>query len=141
MKRNIEAKGKNAWRALLLMSVGCFLAGCGSVRPSDPQSAIRQAIEEHLAGRTGLASDKIVMDLKQVQVKGDKAEADVVFRSRSDPKATMAFHYQLHTEGNQWKVDTGRPSGDTSPHPPSPPSPDAAPSVTEGHPSLPPVPK
>ena len=125
---------KNNWRKLLLIALGCFLASCGGLRKNNSEAAIRKAIEEHLAGRTGLASDKIVMDITTVQVQGDRAEADVVFRSRTDQKAMMAFHYQLRTEGNQWKVENGRPSSETSPHPTSEPPPGTDPPVPEGHP-------
>lgn len=125
---------KNAWKRFLLIALGCFLVSCGSLHKSNPETAIRQAIEEHLAGRTGLASDKIVMELKQVQVNGDRAEADVVFHSRTDPKALMAFHYQLRSEGKQWKVENGHPSAESLPHPPPMSPSDAAPALPEGHP-------
>lgn len=125
---------KNHWRKLLLTACVCFLAGCGSLKKSDPEAAVRAAIEAHLAGRTGLASDKIIMDMKKVEVHGDRAEAEVVFRSRTDPKASMAFHYQLRNEGNQWKIDTGRPAGENALHPPPGSQPETAPPLPEGHP-------
>jgi len=132
---------KNRGRRLLLMALGCFLASCGGLKKSNPETAIRQAIEEHLAGRTGLASDKIIMDMKKVEVHGDRADAEVLFRSRSDPKASMSFHYQLRNEGNRWKIDTGHPAGEATAQPPSvsPPQtspPASAPPLPEGHPSV-----
>ena len=126
---------KNYWRRLLLTALVCFLAGCGSLKKSNPEAAIRAAIEGHLAGRTGLASDKIIMDMKKVEVHGDRAEAEVVFRSRSDPKASMAFHYALRNEGNQWKIETGHPGGEAAQHPPSALPPETTPPLPEGHPT------
>ena len=155
----MKPKMNDAWRRLLLTALGCFLVSCGGLDKSNSEAAIRKAIkehlagpagsgeaeaanaaiqktiEEHLAGRPGLAEDQIVVEMKQVQVQGGRAEADVMFHSRSDPQAKMAFHYQLRSEGKQWKVESGRPSAETSPHPPSSPS-ESAPPLPEGHPPL-----
>jgi hypothetical protein len=125
---------KNLWRGLLLTVLGCFLLSCGSLNKNNSEAAVRRAIEAHLAGRTGLASDKIVMDIQKVQFQGDRAEVDVVFHSRTDPKASMTFHYQLRNDGKEWKVDTGRPSSEASPHPSSEMPSGSAPPLPEGHP-------
>ena len=107
------------WRSCLLLAVTILLASCA--KPASSDADIRKALEEHLASRPGLASAEIVMDVKKVEVNGDKADADVVFHSRNDANAQMNFHYQLHREGNQWKVEQGRPAGaaggSPTPHP------------------------
>jgi len=121
--------------ALWLLCLALLLAGCGANK-AEQDAAIRKAIEQHLAGRPGLSSDQIVMEMKQVQVQGDRAEADVLFHSRNDPNAQMSFHYQLRSEGNQWKVDAGRSGAAGSAHPPSAPPSEAAPALPEGHPSI-----
>jgi hypothetical protein len=106
---------RNYLRILCLIALACFLASCSSMRKSNSNDGIRQAIEEHLAGRPGLDSSAIVMDMQKVDIKGDKAEADVVFHSRSDPKASMNFHYQLHSEGSRWKVNESATNAGGSP--------------------------
>ncbi len=122
--------------ALSIFILVCFLAGCGGLLEGDSNAAIQRAIEEHLANRPGLASDNLLMELKDVQIQGDTAVAEVVFRSRTDQAAMMAFHYQLRNEGNQWKVESGSPSQERSSHPPSGSSPDAGGSLPEGHSSI-----
>jgi len=132
------------WKPWLLVAVGIVLAGCGQNK-ADTDAAVRRAIEEHLAGQAGLASSEMVMDLKKVDVQGDKAQADVQFRSRTDPKAFMDFHYQLHKEGRDWKVDQPNPTSGGMPHSMTPPSdgtpqeqmpPGAGGGIPEGHPPI-----
>ena len=124
--------------AVSIFTLVCFLAGCGGQPGGDSDVAIQRAIEEHLSSRPGLASDKLVLEVKDIQVQGDTAEAEVVFRSRTDQAAMMAFHYQLRNEGNQWKVESGSPSQGRSPHPypSSGNSPGAGGSLPEGHPPM-----
>ncbi|MBI1955806.1 MAG: hypothetical protein HYS38_05385 [Acidobacteria bacterium] len=123
--------------ALGVLALGCLLVSCGQ-QQADSNAAIRQAIEEHLASRSGLAADKMTMEVKDVRVKGEQAEADVVFRTTSDPPAEMAFFYQLRKEGKRWRVEQGNPSAANSPHPTSP-APDSggdAEPLPEGHPPV-----
>jgi len=119
-------------RLLFWMALGGAIIGWGCASKGKSEVAVRQAIEDHLAGTPGLANSEMVMELKQVEVQGDKAEAEVIFRSRNNPQARMAFHYQLRSEGNKWKVESGHPSRDTTPHPSS----GSADSLPEGHPPL-----
>ncbi|MBI2817273.1 MAG: hypothetical protein HYX72_10065 [Acidobacteria bacterium] len=100
------------WRVWLLMA-GIVILQFGCSKSND-DAAIKQAIEQHLAGRSGLNSSDMVMEVKKVDVKGDNADADVLFRSRSDANATMDFHYKLRKEGSTWKVET--PSAGSAPH-------------------------
>ena len=122
-----------------VLALGSLLLGCGSQQGADSNAAIRQAIEEHLAGRSDLAADKMTMEMKAVQINGEQAEAEVVFRTTSGPPAQMSFRYQLRKEGKRWQVEEGSPSTANSPHPPSStaPGPDGNPeSLPEGHPPI-----
>lgn len=125
------------WRVwLLLVGIGTLQLGCSK---GNSDAAIRQAIEQHLSGRPGLNNSDMVMEVKKVQVEGDKADADVVFRSRTDPKASMDFHYKLHREGNAWKVEAPAAMGGGAPHamPPSDGAPGELPSdLPPGHPPM-----
>lgn len=130
--------------AMILVAVGCS---------RDPGPAIERAIQQHLSERTDLATGQMVMELKQVHVEGDSAEADVVFRTTGNPPAQMAYHYALRNEGGDWKVQGGRPSAADSTHPSAnggpedfqggelpeghPPIPEGHPPIPDGHPSLP----
>ena len=121
---------------LSVMILGYVLASCGGQPDSGSNAAIQRAIEEHVASRPGLASDQLVMEVLEIQVSGDTAEAEVMFRSQADQAAMMAFHYQLRNEDNQWKVESGRPSQSGSAHPSPGISPEADDSMPEGHPPI-----
>ena len=135
-----------------VLLAGAFLQmGCSNAANDNSDEAIRKAIEAHLANRPGLLSNDIVLDMKKVDIKGPDAQADVVFRSRTDPKASMNFHYALHNDGKGWKVADTQGSGGAQQHPPMTPPDGAAqgnmPSGTPGagqgelppgHPAVPP---
>ena len=116
-----------------------LLAGLGCQRLMNQNAAIQKAIQDHLGSRSDLAMDKMVMEMQQVKVDGDKATAEVVFRTTADPPARMTYHYELHRDGGSWKVDTGRPSGSETPHPQmgdSQPGNSSPPAMPEGHPPI-----
>ena len=119
--------------AAVLTSVGCQ-------RLASKQGNIEKAIKDHLGERGDLSMDQMVMELGQVNVDGDAAGAEVVFRTTSDPPARMSYHYELRRQDGTWKVTGGWPSGSEdqsgTQHPgmgeSAPP-----PALPEGHPSLP----
>jgi hypothetical protein len=127
--------------ALLLTSA----VGCSRIGNQD--AAIERAIEEHLGQRADLAMDKMVLEMQQVTVAGDHAEAEVIFRTTMDPPARMTYHYELYREGGRWRVESGRPAGMETPHPSMGESAGESPHQTgesnvmgglpEGHPPLP----
>jgi hypothetical protein len=101
------------------LSILCMAAllGLGCQRLMNQDAAIQKAIRDHLTERSDLDMSKMVLEIRQVKVDGDKAQAEVVFRTTSDPPAQMSYHYELHREGGAWKVDTGRPSAADTQHP------------------------
>lgn len=111
------------------------LAGAGCQREGD-SAAIQQAIEKHLTSRPGLASENLILEMQEVQVEGDAAEAEVVFHSRSDPDARMSYHYELRKEGGEWNVASGRPSTEGTPHPSTEGGAEPEGSLPEGHPPV-----
>ena len=123
-------------RPLSISILVCFLAGCVGLSGGNSNAAIQRAIDKILANRPGLANDNLLLEVKDVQIQGDTAVAEVVFRSRTDQAAMMAFRYQLRNEGNQWKVESGSQSQERSSHPPSGSFPNAGDSLPEGRPSM-----
>ena len=116
----------------------CLLAavGCGSL--GDQKPAIEKAIKDHLASRSDLAINQMVLDVKDVKVEGDKAGADVVFRVTNAPEMQMGYHYDLARESGSWKVLQGRTAQANSNHPagsadPTTSDPNALP---PGHPAI-----
>jgi hypothetical protein len=102
---------------LLTFVTVVMLTSLGCQRLMNQDAAIQKAIRDHLAERSDLSMDKMALEMKQVKVNGDKASAEVVFRTTSDPPSQMGYHYELHREGGAWKVDNGRPSASETQHP------------------------
>ena len=96
-----------------------LLTALGCQRLMNQEAAVQKAIQDHLAQRSDLAMDQMVMEVQQVNVNGDTAQAEVVFAVAGDPQSRMSFHYDLHREGGRWQVDAGRPSGSQASHPQS----------------------
>ncbi len=119
-------------KAIVLAMLALGLAGC---QREDPSAAIQRAIEQRLAERPGLAGGQMVLEMKDVRVEGNRAQAEVIIRSRSDQAAQMTFHYELHKQGSEWIVEGGRPSSGASPHPLPGESPDSGASLPPGHPA------
>ena len=119
-------------RGLCVVGLVLFLIGCQ--REANTNAAVQHAIEQHLANRPGIEGNKLILEVQQVTVKGDQAEAEVVFRSRDDPRAQMAYHYELRREGGEWKVENGHPSAAGSPHPNPGSAPEGGEELPPGHP-------
>lgn len=94
-----------------------LLAALGCQRLMNQEAAVQKAIQDHLAKRSDLAMNKMVMEVQRVNVNGDTAQAEVVFSISGDPQSRMSFHYDLHREGGHWLVDASRPSGSQESHP------------------------
>ncbi|MGH9786221.1 MAG: hypothetical protein ACRD88_18795 [Terriglobia bacterium] len=123
---------KRAVRAAWVVALGLGLAGCQ--REPSINAQIQDVIAEHLAGRPGIAADRMLIEVERVTVQGDRAEAEVIFRSRDNPESRMAYHYELRREEGAWKVEGGRPSAVESPHPGGESAPEEGATLPEGHP-------
>lgn len=86
---------------LLLGGVACQRRAAQSNDKAD----IEHAIQEYVSKRPGLSAEAMVTEVRQVTFQGDTAEADVLFRSRSNPDASMTMRYTLKRTGpNSWAV-------------------------------------
>ena len=70
----------------------------------------------------GLALDKMEVEVQEVTLQGDRAEAQVRFRTQSG-EGEMTLRYQLRREGERWVVELGSVHGGTGAMPPGHPSP------------------
>jgi hypothetical protein len=102
---------------LLAASWSVLLFTACSRRPAESEGAVKQAIERYLAGRSNLNMQGMSIDVGAMRFHDDKAEADVVFRARSDSKAMMSMHYTLRQNGASWEVvpQSGSHAGATPP--------------------------
>ena len=133
----MNAKSHAVW----IMVLGCLLAGCSGRQEANSNAAIQSAIEQYLTSRPGIDAGRMILEVQQIRVEGERAQAEVIFRSRDNAEARMAYHYELRREGGEWKVETGRPGAAGSPHPGSGAAPEGAgppsgESLPQGHPPV-----
>lgn len=110
--------------ALVLLVLFVLTLSACQQEPADPKAEIEAAIHDHLSKQSGLALDKMEMEVQQVDVRGDTAEARVVFRIKQG-EGEMLFRYLLRRADDRWVVERGTSGGALPPgHPPMTPSPE-----------------
>lgn len=129
---------------LLPLMALVLLSGAGCSRQTDNEAAVRRAIEKYLASRPNLNISGMDLQVSAIKFRGDTAEADVTFRSKTDTQATFAMHYTLRRRQRVWEVEP--PSGGHGGVPPAAPPGhgSAAGDLPSGHPpvgSSPPAPE
>jgi hypothetical protein len=89
------------------------------VAPSSqtPEDSIRTAIQAHLAHRGNLNLQSFDTQVKQVNIRGDHAQADVEFHVKGGP-GVMQLTYQLEKRDNAWSVLESVPASSNFSHPP-----------------------
>jgi len=107
-------------KLLVLVLAGLCVAACQKQAP-ESKAAVEAGLRAYLAGRPGLAMDKMEMEIKDVQFKGETAEADVVFRVK-DGEGEMAMRYTLRRQGAQWVVEKSGAGADADLPPGHPPT-------------------
>jgi hypothetical protein len=87
----------------LLAALLIVLPACN--RRGNNEAAVRQALQQYLSSRPNLNMQGMEMRITTLQVKDEKAEADVTFTARNDAKASMSMHYSLKRRRGQWEVE------------------------------------
>jgi len=126
----------------LLILLGILLMGVAACnRQRDEKEAIAAGIRQHVTSMSGLRMDAMELELSQVTVNGDHAEAVAEFRPKQGPAGTsLQVRYQLEKRSGSWVVLSGQPAGGQTSHPTASPtpgqnvSPDSQP---QGNPALP----
>lgn len=105
-------------RTVLALSV-TLLAGAGCARQArvNDKAEVEKAITQYLSTRPGLTGTAMSVEVKQVTFQGNQAEAEVVFRSKDNPQASVGMRYVLRRTGNAWSVERDKSRGLTPAHP------------------------
>ena len=135
---SMRPKMKQPIVTLFAIALSVGLAGCqksaapnspapepsSSISPSQapapsgsPEAQVRTAILAHLAHTSNLNLQAFDTDVKQVNVQGDHAEAQVDFHVKGGP-GVMQLTYQLENRGGAWAVIDSNPVGSNFSHPP-----------------------
>jgi len=93
------------------------LSGCSKLGGSQSKAAIQAAIERHLQQRPKVMLNNMTLEVQDVKFSGDKAEAEVKFRSKQAPSLAVEVRYGLRKVGDQWEVESSSPSSGTGGNP------------------------
>ena len=126
---------------LLIMLWLLLLVFAGCNRQEKEKEAIRASIRQHVASISGLRMNAMELELTQVTLDGDKADALAEFRPKQAPTSTaLQVRYQLEKHDGSWVVLNGHPIGGQMSHPvdsAAPPEQANPPgSLPPGHPPL-----
>ncbi len=119
-----------------LLGVALVLGGCNKFRGGQSKAAIQEAIEKHLQKQSNVLLNNMSVEVGDVKYEGDRANADVKFRSKQSPDLAVPRQYVLRRVGDQWQVESSSsPGGMGAPHggatPAQPTSPPAAPDAPQ----------
>lgn len=127
---------KRAVQYLALMALLAGVAGCG--QQQGDSDAIRAAINQHLSSLNTINLSAMDMNIVNVSIQGNQAQALVEFRLKSGPPqgSPMQVSYSLAKQDSKWVVQNSTPmggmtensgSGQNPQQNPTPPSPDSLP--------------
>lgn len=92
-------------RILWLSAVALLVFSAGCKKSANENEQIRAAIVKRLTDRGTLNMAAFDTELQKVSVQGDKAHADVLFRSKGGPEgAQMQMSYDLEKHDGVWTV-------------------------------------
>ena len=78
-----------------------------------PEASIRGAIQEHLTHQPNLNLQSFDTEVKQVNIQGDRAQAQVEFHIKGGP-GMMQMTYALEKHDNAWSVVNSEPAGNAT---------------------------
>jgi len=108
---------KRAAYALALIGLLSFSAGCN--KQESDADGIRQGINQHLTSLKTLNLSAMDMNVTNVSIQGNEAQAQVEFRPKSGgpPGAGMQVSYALEKQNGLWVVQNSHPAGGSIQHP------------------------
>jgi len=109
-----------------LLGLALVVSGCSKSRGMQSKEAVQAAIEGYLQKQSKIALNNMTLEMQDVKFQGDRAEAEVKFRSKQAPDLAVGVHYVLRRAGDQWEVESssatsgmgGSPHGAAAPAPP-----------------------
>lgn len=102
--------------AVAAVLLAMLAVGCSKTEKAEPKEAVRKAVLQYLAARQNLSLDKMDIDVSNVNVTGNTADAEVSFKVKGTSQG-MSMRYTLTRAGDTWTVDKG---SSTAPNHPSP---------------------
>jgi hypothetical protein len=99
------------------LAIVAVFSGCK--KQESDADGIRSGINQHLAGLKTLNLGAMDMNITNVSVQGDQAQAQVEFKPKSGgpPGAGMQVAYSLQKQNGQWVVQNTQTAGGSIQHP------------------------
>ncbi len=102
---------------IALLAVGCRHQNMQNSSVQNSQDTIRAALQQHLSQQGNLNLAAMDLNIENVTVNGNRAQAHVQFRLREN-NVTMEMLYSLEEHGGSWIVTHSQPAGGEFSHPP-----------------------
>lgn len=108
---------KRATYFLMIAGLVSLFAGCK--KQENDADAIRSGINQHLASLKTLNLDAMEMNITNVSIQGNQAQAQVEFKPKSGgpPGAGMQVAYALEKQNGVWVVQNTQAAGGAIQHP------------------------
>jgi hypothetical protein len=105
--------------AYFLTLIGLLALFAGCKKQESDADAIRSGINQHLASLKTLNLDAMDMNITNVSIQGNQAQAQVEFRPKSGTPqgAGMQVAYSLEKQNGEWVVQNSQPAGGSIEHP------------------------
>lgn len=108
---------------LLLAALVAAVPACRKSESAATNAEIEAAIRAYLEQRSNVMLANMTLEMGEVKVTDDTAEASVTFRSKQQPDATAGVVYHLRRQDSGWQVvSTGGMGGDPHGTPPARPA-------------------
>jgi hypothetical protein len=107
-------------RTLVLLSfIGLLALSVGCKNQDSDRDAVRSGIHQHLASLKTLNLGAMDMNITNVSIQGNKAQAQVEFRPKTGAPqgAGMQVAYSLEKQDGLWVVQYTQPAGGSIEHP------------------------
>jgi hypothetical protein len=105
--------------AFFFTILGFLVIFAGCKKQQSDTDGIRSGINEHLAALKTLNLGAMEMNVQNVSIQGNQAQAQVEFlpKTGAPPGAGMRVSYKLEKQDGKWVVQDSQPTGGTIRHP------------------------
>src|SRR5579871_1548541 len=105
--------------AYVLSVIGLLVLFTGCKKQESDADGIRSGINQHLAGLKTLNLAAMDMNITNVSIQGNQAQAQVEFKPKTGAPqgAGMQVAYSLEKQNGSWVVQNSQPSGGSIQHP------------------------
>jgi len=106
-------------RVYFLTIVGVLVLFAGCKKQESDADGVRAGINQHLVSLKTINLGAMDMNVTNVSVQGNEAQAQVEFKPKSGgpPGAGMQVSYSLQKQNGQWVVQNTQPMGGSIQHP------------------------